>query len=112
MSERNAKGKFVKGNKGGPGNPHARKVAELRSLLLECVSKDDLKAVIQRLVEDAKAGNQAATKELLSRLLGGPVDSIHPDDLNHHDSETQRMELIAEQRLKSEIESANLFGEF
>src|SRR5438067_2077329 len=39
--ERDADGRFVKGNRGGPGNPFARRVAELRRELLEAVSADD-----------------------------------------------------------------------
>lgn len=67
---RDAGGRFAKGNPGGPGNPHARQVAELRSALLSAVSIDDLLAVIKALVQKAQGGDVQATKLLLDRLLG------------------------------------------
>ena len=48
---RDARGRFAKGNAGGPGNPHARKVAQLRSALLRAVSAGDLRAVVKKLVD-------------------------------------------------------------
>lgn len=50
---RDAGGRFAKGNSGGPGNPYARRVARLRSLMLEAVSDDDLKAIVAALVQQA-----------------------------------------------------------
>ena len=39
---RDAGGRFTKGNAGGPGNPHARRVAHLRVRIVEAVTDDDL----------------------------------------------------------------------
>ncbi len=69
------RGRFVKGNPGGPGNPNAKRVAELRSALFSTVSPQDLKVVVTQLLNQAKAGEIAAIKELLQRLLG-PAESI------------------------------------
>jgi hypothetical protein len=66
-------GRFAKGNPGGPGNPNAKKVAELRSTLLGAVSLDDMRAVVKKLVAQAKAGDVAASKVVLERLLGQPL---------------------------------------
>jgi hypothetical protein len=41
-----------------------------RTLLLETVQDADLQAVVQKLVEEARAGAPWAVKELLDRLLG------------------------------------------
>src|SRR5258708_2822640 len=41
---RDGSGRFAKGNKGGPGNPFARRVGRLRSALLEVVTEEKLKA--------------------------------------------------------------------
>ncbi|MCH9023652.1 MAG: hypothetical protein IID32_12955, partial [Planctomycetes bacterium] len=68
-------GRFAKGWKGGPGNPHARQVAEFRSAMLSAVTKEDLLAVIGSLVEKAKTGDVGATKLLLERLLG-PIEAL------------------------------------
>ena len=70
--DRGPAGRFTAGNAGGPGNPHAKRIAKLRSLLVEAVNDDDLRAIISKLVEQAKAGDDAARRELLDRLLGRP----------------------------------------
>ena len=70
---RDPKGRFAKGNPGGPGNPDAAKVARLRTALLEAVSAGDVKAIIKSLVKQAKHGDVAAAKVTLDRLLGPPL---------------------------------------
>ena len=69
---RQAGGRFAQGNAGGPGNPHAKRVAKLRTALFKAVSPDDLKAVVAALLASAKGGDVAAARELLQRLLGPP----------------------------------------
>lgn len=83
---RDTGGRFAKGNPGGPGNPHARRVARLRTLLLETVTDDDLRAIVRAMVEQAKRGDLAAIREVLNRLIGRPTDSVDPDrlDLDEH----------------------------
>jgi len=71
---RDDKGQFTKGNGGGPGNPFAQQVAELRKTLLAAVTPKDLRDVVRSLLKQAKEGNIAAVRELLSRLLGPPVE--------------------------------------
>ncbi|MEI8194764.1 MAG: hypothetical protein WCI73_02525 [Phycisphaerae bacterium] len=68
-------GRFAQGWKGGPGNPHARRVAKLRSAMLRAVTSADVRAIILRLLESAKAGDVSAAKELLTRCLG-PAEAI------------------------------------
>jgi hypothetical protein len=70
---RTSAGRFAAGNNGGPGNPHARRVARLRAALLRAVTPEDLTAVVTALLTQAKAGDVQAAKELLQRLLGPPV---------------------------------------
>ena len=69
---RQAGGRFAQGNAGGPGNPHAKRVAKLRTALFKAVSPDDLKAVVAALLASAKGGDVAAAREQLQRLLGPP----------------------------------------
>ena len=71
---RNANGQFAKGWKGGPGSPHAAKVAEWRQALVDAVTPEDLTAVVQKLVERAKAGESWAVRELMDRTVGKPVE--------------------------------------
>ena len=71
---RTPRGQFAKGNPGGPGNPHAKRVAWLRAALLEAVSKDDLRAIARTLVKKAKGGDLPAIRELLNRVIGKAPD--------------------------------------
>lgn len=71
---RNPSGRFAKGNAGGPGNPYARKVAKLRSVMLQAVTQADMKAIVKKLVDEAKGGDVRAAKEVLDRCLGKPIE--------------------------------------
>ena len=57
---------------------YAAKVGELRSALLEAVTPADIRAVLEALVTEAKAGNVQAMREFFNRVLGQPqaVDAI------------------------------------
>ena len=68
-------GKFLPGNGGGPGNPHARRAGKLRTALLKAVTEKDIRAVAKALVAAAKSGDIPAAKLLLDRVLGKPVDA-------------------------------------
>ncbi len=59
----------------GSGNPFARQVAALRRALLEAVSEDDMRAIVQRLVQDARDGDLGAAKEIITRTLGRPIEA-------------------------------------
>ena len=76
---RDARGRFAPGNAGGPGNPFARRVAQLRKVLLEAVSDADLQIVAEQLVVKAKMGDLAATKLLFQYVLGKPAATVDPD---------------------------------
>ena len=67
---KDGKGRFTKGNTFGQGNPFAKKTAQLRTGLINSVTKKDVSAIINRLKEDAIAGNTTAAKILLDRLFG------------------------------------------
>ena len=73
---RGAGGRFAVGNAGGPGNPHGRRVAQLRAALLDAVTDDDLQAIVAKLVEMAKGGDLRAMKEVLDRTLGKPPAAL------------------------------------
>jgi hypothetical protein len=87
---RDTHGRFAKGNAGGPGNPFARQVAALRSALLASVTDEDLEAVARELVRQARDGNVAAAKLLLSYTLGKPAPAVDPDTLDLHEWDLYR----------------------
>jgi hypothetical protein len=84
---RDAGGRFAKGNKGGPGNPFARRCAELRQALLNSVTEDDIAALAKRLLLQAKGGDMAAAKLLLTYVIGTPAPAADPDRLDRHELE-------------------------
>ena len=69
-------GRFLQGTPGGPGNPHTRKVANLRRALLEAVTDADLRDIISAMIERAKSGDIAAAREILDRLFGKAKQGI------------------------------------
>jgi hypothetical protein len=116
-SGRDEKGRFIQGNGGGPGNPHAKRVAEVRTLLLESVTDADLQDIIKALVEKAKTGDVVAVKELLDRLLGKPRQALEldldtserlsNDEYQHQMNERREMRIeeyrIIEARVKEQL---------
>lgn len=71
--ERNSKGQFVKGNSGGPGgNKMSEHRKALRAAFDKAITEKDIKAVVKKMVEQARNGDPAARKEMLDRLWGRP----------------------------------------
>ena len=67
---RDSHGRFCKGNRGGPGNPIAQQVSQIRRVLLSAVTEEDLVDIVQSLINKAKAGDTLAAREILDRLMG------------------------------------------
>ena len=66
-------------NGGGPGNPWARQVALLRKTMIETIKPEDIAALTQALLEEAKNGNVQAAKLVLSYTFGKPDRVAHQD---------------------------------
>jgi hypothetical protein len=77
--QRDARGRFAAGNKGGPRNPFGRRTAELRKAMLAAISGDDLQAIMVKLVELARAGDVPAAKLVLHYAVGKPTEAADPD---------------------------------
>jgi hypothetical protein len=84
---RDGRGRFTAGNAGGPGNPFARRVALLRTILLECVSDEEMRIIAGQLVVMAKLGDLAAIKLLFQYVLGKPAATVDPDTLDQQEVE-------------------------
>jgi len=97
------------GNPGGPGNPFARRVGLLRSVLLDEVSEDDLCAVVRKLAKLARAGDLGAAKLLLSYTVGPPHAAPSPDDLDAHEARTLLHTHYALEQLGKELEEPDPF---
>jgi len=73
------RGRFVKGNSGGPGNPFGRQVAGLRAALMACITHEDVQEVVAALLAQAKKGNVAAARLILTYSVGKPASTIEPE---------------------------------
>ncbi len=94
--DRDTRGRFTSGHRApGPGNPFAKRVAELRKALLDAVTPEDIDAIARKLVEKAKAGDVVAVKELLDRCIGkAPAPVVL--DLGHQ--EERKMQLAEDRQ--------------
>jgi hypothetical protein len=81
-SGRDPRGRFTKGNIGGPGNPFARKAAALRTALFEAVTEEDIRFIAAQLVVEARLGDLPAIKLLFQYVLGKPAAAVDPDTLD------------------------------
>jgi hypothetical protein len=96
-SHRDAQGRFIGGNPGGPGNPFARQVAEMRKALLSCVTYEEMRIIGGQLVVKAKMGDLAAIKLLFQYVIGKPTDSVNPDTLDLQEMEQYQQGMTPEQ---------------
>ncbi|MBY0523586.1 MAG: hypothetical protein K2R98_09305 [Gemmataceae bacterium] len=81
-TDRDARGRFARGNPGGTGNPFARQVASLRAALVDAVNEQDVRDIAAALLRAAKNGNVAAAKLLLAYCVGKPGETPDPDRLD------------------------------
>src|SRR5437867_2627409 len=102
---RDASGRFVKGNPGGPGNPFARRVAALRRALINFVTVDDMKHVAFILKEKAMGGDLVAIKLLFQYILGKPAETVDPDRLDIEEAKLQdeHYEAVGEPAMLAEL---------
>jgi hypothetical protein len=98
---RDARGRFTKNNKGGPGNPFARRVASLRQVLLDTVTDDDMRAIAEELIALARQGELAAIKLLLAYVIGKPTESVNPDTLDAQEWQLYQQAPVTEAGLQT-----------
>ncbi|MFO0864253.1 MAG: hypothetical protein U0744_06290 [Gemmataceae bacterium] len=84
-SQRTPGGTFRNGNRGGPGNPYARRVAKLRQAVMEECTEDDLREVTRSMINLAKRGDKAAAKLVFQYALGKPDKQVDPDRIDEHE---------------------------
>jgi hypothetical protein len=91
--DRDARGRFSRGNKAGPGNPYARRVALLRRAMLSIVKPNDMRAIIVKMILLAGEGDVAAARLVLQYTLGKPAETVDPDrvDLDEVEQAKERL---------------------
>ena len=71
---RDEHGRYARGNSGGPGRPKARTEEQYLAVVSDTVSLDDWRAVIERAVDQARAGDYRARQWLANYLIGRPKE--------------------------------------
>jgi hypothetical protein len=86
-------GRFARGNAGGPGNPFARQVAELRRAALAAATPETIADVLRQLEKQALQGDVAAARLYLSYTLGKPAPAVDPDTLDVQEAVQMQQEV-------------------
>ncbi|MEZ6319211.1 MAG: hypothetical protein R3B49_10750 [Phycisphaerales bacterium] len=73
--DRDDRGRFAPGNRGGPGNPHAAQTARLRAALMRKLDEGCIEEAADALMAEVRTGNIMAVREVLDRTIGRPVPS-------------------------------------
>jgi len=81
MSDRDARGRFVKGNgasKGnGGGRPPKKREERYYEITISTVTFSDWERIVQKAAEQAKRGDSTARKWLADYLVGTPEQNIN-----------------------------------
>jgi hypothetical protein len=62
-----------------PANPFARRCAALRLIILDCLTDDDMRVIVRKMIELAKEGSVSAARLLFQYGLGRPTEAVSPD---------------------------------
>lgn len=73
---RESNGAFAKGNRLASGNPQAKRAAELRKVLREATTEDDVKNVWKALTGAAVGGDVIAMRLFLEHTVGKPTTTV------------------------------------
>jgi hypothetical protein len=78
VQERDANGRFVKGNsvakgnKGGPGRPKRKREERYYEILVSAVTFEDWRAIVKKAADQARRGDATARKWLADYIVGVP----------------------------------------
>ena len=79
QTDRDPRGRFAKGNRGGPGNPFAAEVGKRRARLMKAIKAKDIDQAVKVMREVMTSGKNGdrltAAKLLLDRALGPIVEA-------------------------------------
>ncbi len=78
---RDGRGRFAKGNKGGPGNPFGPRIAVLRQAAYDAFSPEIVREIFASMIVRALGGDLAAAKLVLAYAIGIPA-AAGPDQID------------------------------
>jgi len=74
--ERDANGRFVKGNGGGPGRPPKQREQRYYEIALNACTFKDWRIIWKKAIEQAKDGDKDARKFVADYLIGKPPQKL------------------------------------
>ena len=101
---RDAQGRFAAGNKGGPGNPFARRTAAMRKAIAEAVTPQMLADLAAVMFKKGMAGDVAAAKLVFSYAAGRAAPAPDPDTLDAHELAVRRGGVATAEDMKALFE--------
>jgi hypothetical protein len=96
--DRDHRGRFAAGNRGGPGRPKRATEADYLQALSSIIGVADLVAIARRAVADAKKGS-ARARDWVSKYLLGDPSSKAPTDI----CDWERVSLALLRRIADEL---------
>ena len=103
-NDRDAKGRFLRGNKGGPGNPLAGQVNKVRKAFLEFFAGRAMQVLCDFMFRKALSGDPRFVRLILQYTIGKlPTDDVFADEDAFNAAQAEA-EAVAE--LAEEIERA------
>lgn len=100
--DRGPNGRFVAGNRGGPGNPHARHCARMLDLFRTSISDEDMVRLYRVIFEKAQSGDVSAAKLVLAYKIGKPLPCPDPDSIDRDEWDHFQQDAI-EPRAMSQV---------
>ncbi len=76
MNERDEKGRFTKGNGGGPGRPKKNREDRYYEIAMNACPFADWRAIWKKAVKQAKTGDSTARKFVADYLIGPPIQQL------------------------------------
>jgi hypothetical protein len=88
--QRDAAGRYAKGNKGGVGNPFARNVAMIRKCFFSAVTENEMTCLVRLIFHMAMEGDLKAAGVLFKYMIGQPNQYQNPDALDTDEWQRRR----------------------
>ena len=101
---RDAQGRFAAGNRGGPGNPFARRTAAMRRAIAEAVTPQMLADLAAVMFKKGMAGDVAAAKLVFSYAAGRAAPPPDPDTLDADELAVRRNSTAGPEDMKALFE--------
>jgi hypothetical protein len=98
--DRNTQGQFVRGNPGGPGNPHARSCARMLEVFRNAVSEEDMLRIVNKMIEKAANGDACAAKLIVAYCIGKPLPGHHPDSIDRDEWDHYQKDAMNDKEMK------------